>query len=200
MTNPNPDLRKKVVEAALKLAGTRGWSAVTLSDIARALKMKPEHLLSQYKDKTDILIAITEAINQSVLKTVKKADLKTAQDLPPHERLFEIMMARFDYLQTQREAFLSILRAVKSDPKKSGKLFYAQISVAEVTLSHAGLGTTGLKSQAMILGLLTIYGITLYVWERDNSKDMSKTMAVLDRHLRRAGKLAELIFPLSPDK
>lgn len=61
-------------------------------------------------------------------------------------------------------------------------------------LAFAGIKVDGLKQLLATTGLLAIYGASLHSWERDESKDMAKTMVALDRHLRRADKLTEFCF------
>jgi hypothetical protein len=53
------------------------------------------------------------------------------------------------------------------------------------TLEAAGFSTTGCRGVLRIKGLSAIYLATLRVWLRDDSEDMAKTMAQLDKQLSR---------------
>ena len=57
-------------------------------------------------------------------------------------------------------------------------------------LEAAGLQTTGLKGAVRVAGLSGLYIKTLWVWRDDDSPDMAKTMAALDKNLTRAERMA----------
>lgn len=59
------------------------------------------------------------------------------------------------------------------------------------TLRRAGLDRHDATRQALISAALEgVYLLALRVWARDESPDMAKTMAALDRYLSRAEKVA----------
>ena len=53
-------------------------------------------------------------------------------------------------------------------------------------LEAAGIPANGPRGAVIALGLAGIYLYTLRIWVGDNSPDMGKTMAALDRALDRA--------------
>ena len=57
-----------------------------------------------------------------------------------------------------------------------------------LTLEAAGLGASGLHGLVRVQGLTLIYLDTLRVWLDDDSEDMGKTMATLDRRLGQADR------------
>src|SRR3546814_17327248 len=58
-----------------------------------------------------------------------------------------------------------------------------------LTLEAAGFSTTGCRGVLRRKGLAAIYLATMRVWLRDDSEDMAKTMAYLDRQLARVDSL-----------
>ncbi|MEO1544417.1 MAG: hypothetical protein AAFR75_10425, partial [Pseudomonadota bacterium] len=52
-------------------------------------------------------------------------------------------------------------------------------------LQAAGIGTEGLKGSIRVAGLTSLYGSIVKTWLDDDDPGMAKTMAVLDRRLRR---------------
>jgi ubiquinone biosynthesis protein COQ9 len=64
----------------------------------------------------------------------------------------------------------------------------------QTMLKIAGLLQDESRNAMSAFGLGAIYVASLYSWQKDESKDMTATMAALDRHLKRASKLAELLF------
>ncbi|MHA1568564.1 MAG: hypothetical protein ACTSXZ_03765, partial [Alphaproteobacteria bacterium] len=61
-------------------------------------------------------------------------------------------------------------------------------------LEAAGIGSAGLNGRIRTRGLAVIHASVLPVWLRDDSADMAKTMAVLDRRLARAESLASMVW------
>jgi hypothetical protein len=52
-------------------------------------------------------------------------------------------------------------------------------------LREAGLSDTGLHGRLRVAALLGVWMATQRVWLRDDTDDRARTMAALDRHLRR---------------
>jgi hypothetical protein len=59
-------------------------------------------------------------------------------------------------------------------------------------LEAAGMETGGLRGAARVAGLSLVYIKGLYSWKNDESPDLAKTMATLDKDLSRAEQLASM--------
>ena len=59
-------------------------------------------------------------------------------------------------------------------------------------LEAAGINSGGLRGTVRAKGLLAVYAAVIPVWLRDDSPDMARTMAALDRRLAQAERLAAL--------
>ncbi len=57
-------------------------------------------------------------------------------------------------------------------------------------LEAAGIDTGGYKGAIKIAGLTALYLKTLKTWREDDSEDMAKTMAELDKNLERSEQWA----------
>ncbi len=190
MKKVKTDIRQKLIEAALALASKQDWSQLSLEQIAKAAKVLAHDAQKTFANLNDILPAIVEKIDGDVAKAVGRP----LSSGTPHDRLFEVMMARFDILQKHRKAILGIIASVKRDPSLARNLMPAQAKALQKMLAIAGLQQDGVKQVLATVGLLAVYVASLRSWERDQTRDMTPTMAVLDRYLRRAGKLAEIVF------
>lgn len=179
-------VKERVVDAALSIAATMPWEMISLSDIADEADATLAELSDYFDDKSDILVAYGRRIDRQVLDSVGTA----SPDENSRDRLFEILMERFDVIGEDREAFVSILKSFKVDPKQ------AVISLPHLgrsmswTLEAAGMDTTGIKGAIRVAGLTGIYINVLRTWIEDDSADLSKTMAALDRNLGRAEQAA----------
>jgi hypothetical protein len=61
-------------------------------------------------------------------------------------------------------------------------------------LDLADLKPEGLREAMAYTGLMAVYYRALCVWRHDETADMAKTMAALDRALKQAESVAEIIF------
>jgi AcrR family transcriptional regulator len=184
-----PDLREKAVKSALTLAARDGWDNVSLNDIARHAKISLSDLHDHFEDRTDILVAYGRITDRKVLESVGEVDESSSH----RDRLFEILMERFDVLNDDRDALLSILDSFKFDPKQLViGLPHLGRSMSWM-LEAAGIETTGIRGAANLLAITTVYVATVKTWMEDESEDMSKTMAALDKNLSRAEQLAGMV-------
>jgi AcrR family transcriptional regulator len=171
-----------VVESALALAAERGWENVSLRDIATAASVSLAALYARFPGKHTILTAFAERVDHAVLSDLDPAD---SAGEPARDRLFDVLMQRFDHLQPHRAAIRSILDAYRRDPLlAAGGLRQLRRSMRWM-LEAADLTTTGLRGEMRVTGLCGIYLATLRTWLSDDSTDMAKTMAALDGYLRR---------------
>lgn len=171
-----------VLTAAMKLAGTRGWHRVALLDIAKAADVPLASLYSRFHGKQAILAAFAESIDRAVLADHDPAD---SADEPARDRLFEVLMARFDYLHPYRGGIASILDSYARNPALAlGGLKSLRRSMTWM-LEAADIPAYGLRGELRITGLCAVYLATLRAWLRDDSPDLATTMATLDGYLRR---------------
>lgn len=186
VATPEKPLKERAVAAALDLSADIGWDMVTMADIADGAGATLAELSDVFDDKADILVAYSRMIDRRVLENVGTA----SPDEEPRDRLFEIMMERFDIIGEHREAVLSMLSSFKTDPKQ------AVISLPHLARSMtwmmeaAGLDTSGIKGAIRVTGLTLVYANVLRVWMADDSADLAKTMAALDKSLGRAEQAA----------
>ena len=86
------DPRDRVIDAALKLAAERGWRRLALAEIADAASMTLTEVRSLFPSKSAILNGLQRRTDESVLAT------GPADGSSPRDRLFDVLMRRFDSL------------------------------------------------------------------------------------------------------
>jgi AcrR family transcriptional regulator len=182
------ETKVKIIMAALDEAASLDWQFLRLSDVAQASGLSLNEIYNFFDDKDDILRGYERYLDEQVIEAFDGQELEgdTVKD-----RLFDLLMERYDLLNDNREAVLSILRTFRYDPLKSlSALPYMSKSMAKM-LELAGENSDGLKGCARVLGLSAIYGdILLRVWSKDDSPDLSQVMAALDKALVRAESMA----------
>ncbi len=180
------DQPKAIVDAALELAAVQGWRDTTLGDVAQQAKVTLADLYGHYPSKSAVLAAFLGRIDTTMLAGAGAE----AGEESARERLFDVIMRRFDALAPYREAVRAIVRDAGRDPVA------AACTAAGPTrrslrwmLEAAGLDSGGLRGQLRISGLGMVYLSVLRVWLDDDSDDMARTMAALDKRLKRIESL-----------
>jgi AcrR family transcriptional regulator len=181
-----PDMPKRVFDAALDLAAERGWSKIALADIAAAADLSLADLYAAYPSKTAILEALSRDVDRQVLAGIEVDATET-----PRDRLFDVLMKRFDALAGYRDGLTAVARDARRDPVMmlcgAGQLRRSMAAMLEA----AGISSAGLAGALRAKGLTAIYLATLRDWFRDDTADKAKTMAALDAWLRRAESCAK---------
>lgn len=170
------------IDAAIALAAEAGWRAVTMSEVAAAAGLGLGELYRRYPSKAALLRGFFQRLDVALL------DAGPAEaEGSPRERLFEVVMRRLDLLAPHKEGVRAILRDAWADPLSAlcGLAFPVRRSL-DWMLAAAGLAADGIAGRLRRQGLAAIYLGTLRVWLGDDSADLSRTMAALDKRLARA--------------
>lgn len=179
------DVRERLLQSALKLAATGGWRSASLAAVAADAGVSLADAYVHFPTRLAILGGLLGRTDRKVLAD-GPADLEDA----PRDRLFDILMRRFDALAADREGVAAIVRNMPTDPLNA--LLLAPCFAASMAwmLEAAGLSAAGIGGSLRVKGLAIVYLATLRTWLDDDSIDMAKTMAALDRNLQHADSLA----------
>lgn len=178
----NKSKRTRIILASLKLAKKQGWRSVTLADIAKQAGLPLSGLHRRFRSKTAILTAFAETVDAEVLKKVKAPDM----DTPARDRIFDVLMTRFDVLEPHKKALRRIYSDCRCAPPGPGtaRLVCASMESQRWMLNAAGIPTGGSRGCARVSGMMCLYARVAPVWLKDDDPDKARTMAVLDRELR----------------
>ncbi|MGI9372294.1 MAG: TetR family transcriptional regulator [Hyphomicrobiales bacterium] len=172
----------KIIDTALELAAERGWARLKLSDIAKAAKVSLAELRGHFDSKPAILAAFMERIDAEVLDNVD--DEPDIGELP-RDRMFDVMMRRLEILEPHKPALKAITKDMRDVPSEWAQLCAAAAKSQSWMLAAAGLEDYGLRGFIKVNGLAMVYARTMRVWLEDDDPGMARTMAELDRNLRR---------------
>ncbi|MDX2201241.1 MAG: TetR/AcrR family transcriptional regulator [Hyphomicrobiaceae bacterium] len=167
----------RVLKAALDLAAEKPWGEVTLSDIAVRAGTTLAEMREHCTGKTDLLAKLLRAVDDEVLRTAPRP----ADGVSRRDALFEVIMARFDLLQPFKPA----LRSIHASGAADFTLAAPYLASQHWMLQAAGIGTDGLAGGARVAGLALAYAQAYRTWLADDDPGLGKTMASLDRLLRR---------------
>jgi AcrR family transcriptional regulator len=173
--------RSKAVRAALDLAEKRGWRGVTLLDIAQAAGMSLSDLRREFTCKNDIISAFQKEVDAEVLAKAKAA----SQAQSPRDRLFDVIMTRFEVLAPYKPALKRVSTYFCCRPGEAATLVCSSLASQYWMLAGAGAKLDGPGGALRVTGLAAIYGKVFQVWLDDPSPSLDKTMAALDKRLAR---------------
>lgn len=178
----------RAIDAAMELAAERGWRDLSLAEIAEAAGLSIAELHAVYPSKQALLSGFVRRIDAVVLAGAEPdARAGSAKD-----RLFDVLMRRFDALKPYRKALGRILCDQGRDPLAAlcGLCLYRR-SLATM-LEAADLAADGLRGRLRVKGLGLAYAGAFRTWLRDDSDDLAPTMAALDRQLGRLERAARI--------
>lgn len=180
MTALDAPIREALAKAGLRLAATTPWREVTLFALAEVAGLSVAELYPA--TRSDVVDAIEEAFDRAMATDLTPPD----PDVSTRDRLFDILMRRFEAMEPHRDAVTSLEAGADRDPVQLGAGHVRAVRSARWALSLAGLDADGVAGQARAQGLAVILTQARTAWRTDLSGDFAKTMASLDKNLRRA--------------
>jgi ubiquinone biosynthesis protein COQ9 len=172
-----------LVSAAFRIAADQGWRRVNVAAASRAAGLPVAEARARFVNRASILLRFGRLADQAAL-------LDAPSEGPVRDRLFDLLMRRFDALQAHRDGVKAVLRALPSDPPTALLLSCATRTSMRWMLQAAGVTATGPRGALQVRGLVLVWLWGVRTWERDESEDLSATMATVDTALGRAERAA----------
>ena len=185
------DIAAEAVAAAMRLFAARGWTDVSLADIAAEAGLSFTDLHPVFPSKTAVLRGFHDSLDRVVLATPPEADASR------REALFELTMRRFDALQPHREALRHLARDLPRDPLAAACIGLRVGRSIAALAERAGVTTTGPLGVLRVKALMGLHAWVVRAWLADDSADMTRTMKALDQGLARLEAVARS-FPGAP--
>jgi hypothetical protein len=179
--------RDGVIDALMRLAADRPWNDIELIDIAEEAGITLAELRDLFPSKGAVLGGFTRRIDREVLNGTSD-DLK---DEPARERVFDVMMRRLDALAPYKRALRRIVFALRQDPFALAALNREGLNSQRFMLASAGISTEGPLGQLKLQGAVIVLANTMQTWLEDDDPSLARTMARLDRELRRGERILE---------
>ena len=190
MTTPS-EPQADLLETAFELLAEDGWRRLSMVAVARRAGVAPAVVYRELGGRRAMLGALSRRLDDAMLQ-VDPADLA---DLPPRDRVFELLMARLEALAPFRDGLDRLARDAGRDPcVLLGTLCRLDRSLVWLQ-DAAGLRAAGLRARLHRRALGAAYLQALRVWRTDTAADLGATMAELDKQLRRVERLAGLREP-----
>lgn len=188
MNSTSPAPQEAIIGAFWRVLAGSGWHGLTMRAIAAEAGISLADLRQQHSSPLSILNAHERLVDEIVLEGTVEDLTSTARD-----RLFDVLMRRMDALQPNRPGVVRMLRDLPRTPLLA--LWLAQRLDGSMAwmLEAAGLEAGGPAGAIRTKGLGVVWLSGLRAWEKDESEDLSGTMAALDRSLDQADRVARTL-------
>jgi ubiquinone biosynthesis protein COQ9 len=167
----------RAVVAAFRLAEKKSWGQVSLLDIADEAGLTLVELSRHVSSKTAVLRAFARLVDDEVLRKAERREPEESL----RERLFDVVMTRFETMAPYRAG----LKRIAAETSFAPELLPSVMTSQAWMLVAAGIPAEGAAGGVRVAGLASVYAATFRDWLNDDDAGMAKTMAALDRRLRR---------------
>lgn len=187
-----PQQITQILTSALTLLedGT-SWENLDFNRLAEHSQINVDVIKLYFHSKTDLYKSLMMRVDQRV-------EAESDKDLPgetPRDRLFELLMLRFDILNEHRTAYQHLFYQTFKNPKLFRTALPRFHESMDVMLRLAdlngrdGRGCPPLRTAAVAVVFLN----AARIWLDDDSADMAPTMAELDRGLAKLDQARDYI-------
>lgn len=194
MAKPNsspPYTPETLLEACLTVLEETGWREFSFACAAKKTGIPLSAFQEYFKTPADILTTLFRKIDKTVLGSLNTEDYAT-----PKDALFDVLMTRFEAASPYKLLLKSFWQEWVFSPEDMPLLASQNLSSLVWILEAASLKARGITGLLRLQGLGMLYLLTLRVWLKDTSPDLSPTMAFLDKGLTRLEKMADFLHIL----
>jgi hypothetical protein len=189
---------RKLVAAAFDAIAARGWRRFSVAGAARSADLPLDQARLRFPRKVSVLIRFGRLADAAALAAISgeggPGSAEVPREMPGEmtvrDRLFEMLMRRFDVLQAHRAGVIALLRHLPTDPPLAALLGCTSLASMGWLLEAAGISASGPLGRLRRKGLLGVWLWAVRAWMRDESVDLPATMAALDTALARAEQAA----------
>jgi AcrR family transcriptional regulator len=166
----------------MRLLASDSFARIGLTEIAGEAGVSLGELRELFPGKLSILTAFSRRIDRVVL------DGGPGDGDTPRDRVFDVLMRRFDALAPHKEAIRNLARAARRDLCLAAFLDGNATRSMKWMLVAARADRPGLLGALAVKGLVLVNAEALRVWLDDDDPGLARTMAALDRSLRRGAR------------
>lgn len=175
--------KKLLIKKSFELVSEIGWENFNLKLLAEKNKFELDDIKTIFKTKSSVLKEFSIMIDEEVVNSINQNDFI---DNPVKDNLFEIIMMRFEKLKPYKNGIVKILNSAKKNPLILKKVSRQLFSSLDFFLEVSNAKDNFLFDKFKLSALFVIYSYVFNIWLKDDSDEMSKTMAELDSLLSKS--------------
>lgn len=187
--DPRPDL----LEAAFVQIGAEGWAGWSPRALAAVTGHELVEVYAVFPEPAALARRLGERLDRAML-AIPPDEL---EGLSHRERLFELFMRRFDAMAPFRPGLRRLAREARGEPELLLASLCNLDRMAGWLIELAALPYRGLEARLARRALMLAHVRLFTVWLADDTPDLARTMAELDKRLdqlERAAGLGDRLF------
>ncbi len=162
MSNTDNPTRRRILKAARRLFTSRGYDAVSITDLAEAARVNRAVLYYYFKNKRDLYRESIKSVLELIPALWKKREVIEG---PPGERLENYLSALWRALKENRDAMPLIMREVSAGGRERELIFEQYLvpnvlQLAEILAEGAERGEFG-KVPALMAAAAVLSGMIM---------------------------------------
>jgi len=170
-----------IFDAWMTVIARDGWPGARIDAVATTAGVSTGLVAETAADRWEALRGYGRSLDRAAL-----AEAGADSGASVRDRLFTLLMERFDAAHPQRLGAVELARAARSDPGLAAFMALSlPPSIARIA-DAAGVATGGLLGPLRVQALTVLYLAVARVWLSDDSPDLSATMKELDTRLAQA--------------
>jgi AcrR family transcriptional regulator len=186
----------RIIDAALARIAADGWRRLSLAAVAAEAGLPILRVYRNFPSKRAILCGFLGRIDEAVLSELPAAEAGEH----PRDRVFDLMMRRFDALRPYKPALATLAGDLRGEPVVVFCLGVRLLRSVRWILDAAEIATGGVSGAVAVRLAAAAYLSAMRVWQRDDSPDLGRTMAALDARLRRIERWLRPLRPAPDDR
>ena len=193
--NNSIETENKYIKKGFDLINDIGWEEFSLEKLSTKEKIPINDLKVFFKCKNSIVDKFSRMIDKNIESKLRIDDFK---DSSKKDILFELIMMRFDEMEGFKGSLVKILDVSKNKPLLisiiTKNVMNTMDFFLELSDSYNNYAFDFLKKNFLFF----IYSITFKTWLSDDTEDLSKTMAELDKLLSTAENFQQKVSSFLP--
>ena len=193
--NNSIETENKYIKKGFDLINDIGWEEFSLEKLSTKEKIPINDLKVFFKCKNSIVDKFSRMIDKNIESKLRIEDFK---DSSKKDILFELIMMRFDEMEGFKGSLVKILDVSKNKPLLisiiTKNVMNTMDFFLELSNSYNNYAFDFLKKNFLFI----IYSITFKTWLSDDTEDLSKTMAELDKLLSTAENFQQKVSSFLP--
>jgi len=193
--NNSIEIENKYIKKGFDLINDIGWEKFSLEKLSTKEKIPINDLKVFFKCKNSIVDKFSRMIDKKIESKLRIDDFK---DSSKKDILFELIMMRFDEMEGYKGSLVKILDVSKNKPLLisiiTKNVMNTMDFFLELSNSYNNYAFDFLKKNFLFF----IYSITFKTWLSDDTEDLSKTMAELDKLLSTAENFQQKVSSFLP--
>jgi AcrR family transcriptional regulator len=189
--------RERILEAALELFRKHGLEETTTKQISRKAGIAEGTLFNYFKTKEDLALFFFQKETDELIEWYRRESRLKSAPLP--EKLFAIIDRQLEYISPYEDFIGAVFfRSLQPRSKLSPLSLESQeLRIKYLRFIRDVLSEAEENGEIPPVGDLGAYAVGLFYlgivthWLHDTSKSKQKTLAILDRCLQIAGRLAK---------